>query len=94
MGRLIPLLNKPGAGLTILPGDFDEWLAFGRPLRRLHGGFGRLPAPAVFPSRRPLLALDRIWVDPVERLISLTLHRQAAAAMAANHLALVAEVAA
>jgi endonuclease/exonuclease/phosphatase family metal-dependent hydrolase len=92
MGRLLPLLNAPEAGLTILMGDLNEWLSWGRPLRWLNHRFGRLPAPATFPSRRPLLALDRIWVDPAERLISVNLHRQAAAAMASDHLPLVAEL--
>lgn len=92
MHRLLPLLDDSDAGLTILLGDFNEWLSWGRPLRWVKRRFGRLPAPATFPSRRPLLALDRIWIDPADRLISLGLYRRAAAAMASDHLPLVAEV--
>ncbi len=92
MGRLLPLLDHSDAGLTILLGDFNEWLSWGRPLRWMNRRFGRLPAPATFPSHRPLLALDRIWVDPADRLISLALYRHAGAAMASDHLPLVADV--
>mgnify|MGYP001121937839 CR=1 FL=1 len=92
MGRLLPLLGHPDSGPKILLGDFNEWLSWGRPLRSMNRRFGRRPTPATFPSRRPLLALDRIWVDPPDRLISLGLHRHAAAALASDHLPLVAEL--
>jgi endonuclease/exonuclease/phosphatase family metal-dependent hydrolase len=79
--------------VTILLGDFNEWLLWGRPLRWVNRRFGSLPAPPTFPSRRPLMALDRIWVDPADRLISLHHHRHPSAAIASDHLPLVAQVA-
>jgi endonuclease/exonuclease/phosphatase family metal-dependent hydrolase len=91
--RLLPLLDDPNAAVTILLGDFNEWLLWGRPLRWVNRRFGSLPAPATFPSRRPLLALDRIWVSPADRLISLHHHRHVSAAVASDHLPLVAQVA-
>lgn len=93
MGRLLTLLEGPEATVTILLGDFNEWLSWGRPLRWVNRRFGSMPAPATFPSRRPLLALDRIWVDPAVRLMSLCLHRHPLAAKASDHLPLVACVA-
>jgi endonuclease/exonuclease/phosphatase family metal-dependent hydrolase len=39
------------------------------------------------------VALDRIWVDPADRLISLHHHRHLSAAIASDHLPLVAQVA-
>jgi endonuclease/exonuclease/phosphatase family metal-dependent hydrolase len=81
------------AAVTILLGDFNEWLLWGRPLRWVNRRFGSLPAPPTFPSRRPLMALDRIWVDPADRLISLHHHRHPSAAIASDHLPLVAQVA-
>jgi endonuclease/exonuclease/phosphatase family metal-dependent hydrolase len=93
MRRLLPLLDNSRAVVTILLGDFNEWLAWGRPLRWIDRRFGRFPAPATFPSRRPLLALDRIWVDPADRLVSLQCHRHVPADRASDHLPLVAEVA-
>jgi endonuclease/exonuclease/phosphatase family metal-dependent hydrolase len=91
--RLLPLLDDPNAAVTILLGDFNEWLLWGRPLRWINRRFGSLPAPATFPSRRPLLALDRIWVNPADRLISMHHHRHVSAAVASDHLPLVAQVA-
>lgn len=91
--RLLPLLDDPNAEVTILLGDFNEWLLWGRPLRWVNRRFGSLPATATFPSRRPLLALDRIWIDPANRLISLHHHRHVSAAVASDHLPLVAQVA-
>ena len=91
--RVLPLLDDPKADVTILLGDFNEWLLWGRPLRWVNRRFGSLPAPATFPSRRPLLALDRIWVDPADRLISLHHHRHVSTAVASDHLPLVAQVA-
>jgi len=92
MRRLLPLLDDPAAAVTILLGDFNEWFLWGRPLRWLNRRFGALPAPSTFPSRRPLLSLDRIWVDPADRLISLYLHRHVPASIASDHLPLVANV--
>jgi endonuclease/exonuclease/phosphatase family metal-dependent hydrolase len=93
MRRLLSLLDDPHAAVTILLGDFNEWLLWGRPLRWVNRRFGSLPAPPTFPSRRPLMALDRIWVDPADRLISLHHHRHPSAAIASDHLPLVAQVA-
>ncbi|WP_319406039.1 endonuclease/exonuclease/phosphatase family protein [uncultured Desulfosarcina sp.] len=93
MRRLLPLLEDLDAAVTILLGDFNEWFLWGRPLRWANRRFGSIPAPATFPSRRPLLALDRIWVDPAERLISLHHHRHTSAAIASDHLPLVARAA-
>jgi endonuclease/exonuclease/phosphatase family metal-dependent hydrolase len=94
MRRLLTLLDDPKAMVTILLGDFNEWFLWGRSLRWANRRFGgRLFAPATFPSRRPMLALDRIWVDPMERLISLHCHRSALATLASDHLPLVATVA-
>ena len=39
----------------------------GHTLRRLNAVLGRSPAVRSFPSRLPTLALDRIWVQPVDR---------------------------
>jgi endonuclease/exonuclease/phosphatase family metal-dependent hydrolase len=91
--RLLPFLKEPKAMVTILLGDFNEWFPWGRSLRRVDRRFGRLPTPASFPSRRPMLALDRIWIDPADRLISLHCHRSKLATLASDHLPLVASVA-
>ena len=92
VGRLLELLPDDLTEPTILMGDFNEWLPWGRPLRRLHAYFGKVPAPVSFPSRLPLFALDRIWVNPAQALRTVTPHRSALARGASDHLPVVARV--
>ena len=90
--KLMPLLAASSADMKILLGDLNEWFLWGRPLRRLHRVFGDTPAPATFPASWPLLALDRLWVQPLSALDNLQVHKSAAAKMASDHLPLVAEL--
>jgi phospholipase D1/2 len=86
---LIRLATEPG-DIDVLIGDINEWLLWGRPLRWLHRFFIKPPAPATFPARWPLLALDRIWVRPRRRLERVFVHRSATAREASDHLPVVA----
>jgi endonuclease/exonuclease/phosphatase family metal-dependent hydrolase len=71
---------------VVVLGDINEWLPLGRPLRWLHGIFGRSPAELSFPSRFPLFALDRVWVRPRHALLALGAHRSRLAEQASDHL--------
>lgn len=73
---------------TVLMGDLNEWFLWGRPLQWLRRHFGRAPAPATFPARWPVFALDRIWVEPVQMLREVHAHRSALARLASDHLPL------
>jgi endonuclease/exonuclease/phosphatase family metal-dependent hydrolase len=78
---------------TLLMGDLNEWYLWGRPLRWLHAHFNEIPAtPPTFPARRPLFALDRIWVAPSGSLRRLFGHATPLARVASDHLPLIAEV--
>ena len=77
---------------VLLMGDLNEWFVWGRPLRWLVSHFQRVPAPATFPSRRPLLALDRIWLRPRTRLLQVRAHASRLARIASDHLPLVARI--
>lgn len=79
--------------LSVLLGDFNEWWAPGRLLRRLHRCFGRTRSVRTFPSRAPVLALDRIWVRPGPALVEFRAHRSAMARVASDHLPVRAVVA-
>jgi len=92
MRRILTMLDARKNGVTIVLGDFNEWFNWARPLRWLTRRLGGSPSPATFPSRRPLLPLDRIWVRPTDNLIKLYPHRCATAAVASDHLPLVAEI--
>jgi endonuclease/exonuclease/phosphatase family metal-dependent hydrolase len=88
--RLLSIVGDDRADATILLGDINEWWLWGRPLRWLHRRFGASPAPRTFPSRAPLLSLDRVWVHPRAALDTLTVTRTAVARRASDHLPIVA----
>ena len=77
---------------VILLGDINEWFVWGRALRWLVSHFQAVPAPKTFPSRRPLFALDRIWIRPRHRLVHVEVHATPLARIASDHLPLVAHI--
>jgi endonuclease/exonuclease/phosphatase family metal-dependent hydrolase len=77
---------------VILMGDINEWFVWGRSLRWLVSHFQAVPAPATFPSRLPLLPLDRIWIRPRHRLVHVEVHRTPLARVASDHLPLIAHI--
>ena len=77
---------------TVLMGDMNEWFMFGRPIRYIHRHFKSSRAPATFPARFPLFALDRIWVDPSEILVNVKAINNPLTRRASDHLPLVAEL--
>lgn len=79
---------------TILLGDLNEWRVGRRSsLETLLPDFGPLDAviPS-FPSRFPLLALDRILASPHELITTIDVHDTPTARMASDHLPLKARV--
>jgi endonuclease/exonuclease/phosphatase family metal-dependent hydrolase len=88
--RLLSVVGYDPLVPTILLGDINEWWLWGRPLRWLHRRFGTSPAVRTFPSRMPLLALDRLWVDPPEALTAVFSVRTPEARAASDHLPVVA----
>jgi len=77
---------------TVLLGDLNEWFLWGRPLRWLRQRFCAPPAPATFPSGRPLFALDRVWVWPRHYLERVEAHATPLARVASDHLPLAAVI--
>lgn len=91
--RLLAAVEGESPQTTILMGDLNEWYLWGRPLRWLHAHFQEKPAaPPTFPARRPVFALDRIWISPVGCLRRLRSHATPLARAASDHLPLIAEV--
>lgn len=91
--RIANLLNGRDDVPTLVMGDFN---VFGRQRRLLHqigAPLARKDCPASFPARMPLLGLDRIWTRPLMMTQSLVAHRSALAAVASDHLPIVAKVA-
>jgi endonuclease/exonuclease/phosphatase family metal-dependent hydrolase len=88
--RLLELFDAERAVPAVLLGDLNEWLLWGRPLRRLHAYFKETPAPATFPARFPLFALDRVWVRPRSALVHLAANVSELARRASDHLPITA----
>lgn len=93
LGQLMPLFERDPPDVAILLGDLNEWFLYGQPLRRLRRAFGSAPAPATFPARLPVFALDRLWVRPISLIRSVSAHRSRLATEASDHLPLVADLA-
>jgi endonuclease/exonuclease/phosphatase family metal-dependent hydrolase len=91
--RLLERLGAaaPDETLVVL-GDWNEWLPWRGALRLPRLRFGQFPAPRTFPAWRPVLALDRVWVEPRGRLAHLSAHRSDLALRASDHLPLVARL--
>lgn len=75
-------------GPTLFLGDFNVWHRRSNALTRLDAPRDAARAPRTFPSRRPLLALDRIWTQPAGMLHSIEAVRDAATTVASDHLPL------
>lgn len=88
--RLLSIVGDEGVDATVLLGDINEWWLWGRPLRWLHRRFGQSPALRSFPSRAPLLSLDRVWTHPRGVLGDVAVVRTADARAASDHLPVVA----
>jgi endonuclease/exonuclease/phosphatase family metal-dependent hydrolase len=92
MRRLLALVRRSPKPVVLL-GDLNEWFLWGRPLRWLRRHFGRTPSPATWPARRPLFALDRIWVEPARLLERVEVFCAPPARAASDHLPLRATLA-
>jgi endonuclease/exonuclease/phosphatase family metal-dependent hydrolase len=91
--RIISAFERDSPHPTLLMGDLNEWFLWGRPLRWLHAHFRNIPpAPPTFPARRPVFALDRIWVSPSGGVTRLARHSSSLARAASDHLPLVADI--
>jgi endonuclease/exonuclease/phosphatase family metal-dependent hydrolase len=90
--RLSELVGENHPSLLVLLGDMNEWLPVSRGFRVLQKLLGKSPATRSFPSWRPLLALDRIWVRPEEALKGAEVHVTRLSRVASDHLPVVAEV--
>lgn len=91
--RLLDALPEAEGETLLVLGDWNEWAPWARALRIPRARFGKHPAPATFPSRLPLFALDRIWASPRRVLVDTRVHRSPDARRASDHLPVVATLA-
>lgn len=90
--KLLKRVDEAERDIAVLLGDFNEWLSFGRPLRAVGQRFSTPQSPATFPSFRPMLKLDRIWVRPADKIATLRAHSTKLSRVASDHLPLVLDM--
>ncbi len=90
--RLLEALGGPDGTRLLVLGDVNEWHPWSRSLRRLERRLGPSAAGRTFPSRCPVLRLDRIWSLPREAIVDARVHATPLARVASDHLPLVARV--
>ncbi|GAB6058006.1 endonuclease/exonuclease/phosphatase family protein [Desulfonatronum parangueonense] len=91
--RLLEILKEiDHREMTILMGDFNEWLPWCFPFRKIMTIFKCLHAPRSFPTFFPLLALDRILVAPDQHLIEIHVHKSKLARTTSDHYPVVATI--
>jgi endonuclease/exonuclease/phosphatase family metal-dependent hydrolase len=93
--QIYHLLSAIGASMNrivVVLGDFNHWLPVMGPLHMLHAQLGRPPSLRTFPSWRPVLSLDRIWVRPLSALAEMRVHATPVARVASDHLPVRASV--
>ncbi|MEX0959429.1 MAG: endonuclease/exonuclease/phosphatase family protein [Burkholderiales bacterium] len=83
---LLAQLGRDPAPSTVLLGDFNEWWPWSNTLRRLRARFPYCHAPPTFPTRFPLLCLDRIWLSAGDRPQRVGRERGRTARKASDHL--------
>jgi endonuclease/exonuclease/phosphatase family metal-dependent hydrolase len=90
--QLFELCSATRTDLHLLLGDFNEWSRFSAVSRRLRAHFDVTRQLATFPSRTPVVGLDRVWVHPRGRLREARVDTSRAARLASDHLPLVATI--
>jgi endonuclease/exonuclease/phosphatase family metal-dependent hydrolase len=92
--RLAAIVTDPPdeCSTTIVAGDLNIWWRGARAMRRLTRVVGSASSIRTFPSRRPLVALDRIVVHPPCRRIAAGVATDDEARSASDHLPLWVDV--
>ncbi len=90
--KLLDLVDSTKHGPLIMLGDFNLWNPKSGLLAKIHEKMGYASALRTFPSRYPLLSLDRIWVSPHQALRDLRVHSTLVTRQASDHLPLIATI--
>lgn len=90
--QIVDYLDSVEHMRLIVLGDFNDWVPGRTVSDVLDQRLGRPHRPKSFPSSRPLVALDRIWVRPFDALQRIYAHASPAARLASDHVPVVAEI--
>jgi endonuclease/exonuclease/phosphatase family metal-dependent hydrolase len=90
--QLLSYLDSVRHSLVIVLGDFNDWLPGRSAVHVLDHRMGQSASLRSFPSSRPMLSLDRIWIQPASALRRIFVHTSALARRASDHLPVVADI--
>ena len=90
--QILEYLDSVRNTLVVVLGDFNDWLPGRSVVHVLDRRLGRPPRPASFPAVRPIVPLDRIWVQPAQALRRIFAHKTPTARLASDHLPVVADI--
>jgi endonuclease/exonuclease/phosphatase family metal-dependent hydrolase len=90
--QILDYLDSVRNTVSVVLGDFNDWLPGRSVVHVLDHRLGRPPRPASFPVFWPLVSLDRIWVHPAQALRRIFIHATPAARVASDHFPVVAEI--
>lgn len=90
--QILEYLDSVEHTRLVVLGDFNDWMPGRTVADVLDERLGRFPRPKSFPSYRPLVALDRVWVQPRHTLQRVYAHITATARLASDHLPIVADI--
>lgn len=90
--QILDYLDSIPKARVVVLGDFNDWLPGRSAAHALDRRLGRPPRPATFPVAWPVVALDRIWVQPKHALRQVFVHATPTARLASDHLPVVAEI--
>jgi endonuclease/exonuclease/phosphatase family metal-dependent hydrolase len=85
-GAILSALARVPPIPTVLLGDLNEWRSSRGPLSVFEPFFGRSPNCPSFPSRLPMLSLDRIMGWPTDLVTDVETHKTPLARAASDHL--------
>lgn len=92
VAQILAYLDSVRHTVVVVLGDFNDWLPGRSVVHVLDQRLGRPPRPGSFPSRWPVVPLDRIWVQPLSALRRISIHKTATARLASDHFPVVAEL--
>jgi len=90
--QILEYLDSVRNTLVVVLGDFNDWLPGRSVVHVLDHRLGRLARRRSFPTSWPVVALDRIWVQPQSALRRIATHRSATARVASDHYPVVADI--
>ena len=90
--QILEYLAQVRDTLLVVLGDFNDWLPGRSVVHVLDERLGQPPRPPSFPSRWPIVPLDRIWVRPADAARSIAAHASPLARRASDHLPVVAAI--